>query len=219
MFSCELENPSDGINVNDVIMVNSQKTSILANGIDNTIITATLGSQSEDNKKIEFITDDGMFKGSENDSPKKFSITSSLKEAHCILISGTEEKANVLIQAKVGNYTNITTVDFKRAFAEVITVEASKLTIKSDGNDISELKVSLYRNVGQPTNKAIINFLVEPLDTALIDIVPLIYSDEKSKATTQIKSKNGYPGKVKITASTEAENSNLIESSLVLTIK
>lgn len=216
--SCNLEDPSEGINTDDVIQVKCEKTHLLADGVDNTIVTATLGNQSDDNKDIEFTTEAGSFRGSNNDDPKIFNITSSLKEAETVLVANTEEIKDVLIYAKVGNFKNSTRIDFERAYAEKMTLEASKLSIKKDGNDESEITVRLFRTVGEPTSKAVVNFETTALDTALVEIIPFA-STSGTTATAKVKSKNGYPGKVLITASTLNGENISISRSITISIE
>lgn len=214
---CKLEDPSEGINIDDVITLEVQKETLLADGVDNMVVKAKLGPQSDDNKEITFSTTNGNFKGSDGDKPMEFAITSSNKEAETIIITGTDVDENVIIYASVGDFTNSYSIQFERAYPEQMTIKANKLSIKTDGNDESTISIDLYREIGTPSDNTLINLKAIELDSAQVSILPFIYSTENA-ASVGVKSKNGYPGQVEIVATTDDGLGDVISASLILSI-
>lgn len=101
----------------------------------------------------------------------------------------------------MGGYNATQNIVFNRALPESMLFSSNLLTINTNGTDFATLTVQLFRNIGAPSNETQVFFELAPQDTALGITAPFALSFGNS-ATATLRSQNGLPGLVKVTAKT-----------------
>lgn len=208
LFGCELEDPQEGIKVEDVVKVHlkdGSSSNILADGVSQAEIVAELGSQSDANQSVTFTTDEGVFVEASGDNKTEYTVIASSKTAIVTLRASTKVKEKVTIKATVGDFVSTTNIEFKRAFPTDYCIDISPSIISTDKIATSTITIDLFRN-GIPNSvsdgtKVLLNWAPSsPNSNAEADFPPFVYVDE-GRATATIRSKNGIVGEVVITPS------------------
>ncbi|MBR9922871.1 MAG: hypothetical protein GYB31_18745 [Bacteroidetes bacterium] len=205
LTACELEDPAIGVDVSQIISLESEKTVLLADGLDRTTLTANLGTLADANQDITFSVEDGKFAEAPNNNPKLVTKTASGKVAEATVISSTTVAEEVIVSASVENFVAPVILTYERAYPQDLTVVADKQTVSTDRIDFAEVTVQLYRDMGFPSDNARIDLEVVMQDTASAEVLPFTYT-VGNLATIQIKSGNGKPGNVTLKCSTAGEN-------------
>ena len=213
---CDLDNPEDGIATSDIIVLSIDKDSILANGVDRAVLSATLGPLAEPDQEITFSTEQGTLSGSSAENPDLLTIKTSNKVAITTLQSNNVADDQVEVSAAVGDFKALQTLRFRRAYPDNMIFSAEKNTIDADRIDFATLTIQLFRDIGVPSLGTKINLEVIANDPGAADIKPFIFSGDDGSATVTVKSGNGQPGMVNIKASTRNQAGNTVSQILTL---
>ena len=205
-LGCDLNNPDDGIQTDDIITITPAAASLLADGESRMLITANLGSLSDPGKTITFRTGFGKFIAGEEENPQTFTINASHKTAEAILQSSTTTEDQVELSAEVGEFKALTFIKFERAWPDEMILTAEKNVVDADRIDFATLTAELFRETGTPSDETKVNFVITELDSAKAEIVPFALSDENASVTAKVKSANGKPGEVQVKAFTRNQD-------------
>ncbi|MCB0706975.1 MAG: hypothetical protein KDC34_16785 [Saprospiraceae bacterium] len=216
--ACDLQDPAVGVDVSQIISLEAEKLTLLADGLDRATLTATLGTLADANQEITFFTEDGKFAEADSGDPKMVTLVASGKSAEATLISSTTVAEEVIVNARVTNFVAPLKVTYERAYPQDLTVVADKQTVGTDRIDFAEVTIQLFRNSGSPSNNARIDFEVMMQDTATAEVLPFAYT-VGSTAIVHVKSGNGKPGNVTLKCITESENGANIERELEVTFE
>lgn len=163
--SCsEMEDPAENVELNNVLglslvnhlsLADLDSNSILADSVSSIIVKAVLGEESASGQVITFTTSHGYLTlpGETNNkvNVQSLSVTPGFREAFVVLHSGNKVQDNVLVAAKVGNFTNVKSVQFNASYPEVINVSPSASVV--DSIDTVSFIVEGFRNVGMISNE------------------------------------------------------------------
>ncbi len=212
LIACDLQDPEVGVFTEDVITLSLEKEDLLADSLDRVELTAQLQAQADANQTIVFTTEEGYFAGASSDNPDMFEIKSSSKKATATLVSSNLARDEIILSARVssgdGAFIAEQRVNFVKAAPELMILKLDEGVINADRNDVTDLRVSLFRNTGVPSTNARIDFEVIELDTAEVEILPFVFA-KNSNASVKVRSSNGLPGKVLIEGTVAGENGTI----------
>lgn len=221
--ACELENPDEGIPVEEVITLSAAESSLLADGKSSVVLTAQLGDASDPNLLVSFSTSRGTFLEAAGENT--YSIAASGKTATATLISSDIVDEEVVVVAAVASlndpsliFKTSETVSFMTAFPDDLLLTSSQTSISKTGLNDATLSTMLFRNTGVPSQDLKVNFKVIPLDTATVSLAPFAFTGDNATATTTVKSANLQAGKVRIIAETLNQNEEILSDTLDLNI-
>lgn len=179
--SCsELEDPAENVDLDTVIQLNLvnhetfeklDSTSILADSVSSVMLKAVLGEEISAGQVITFTTSHGYLTlpGETNNkvNVQSLSVTPGYREAFVVLHSGNRIQENVLVAAKVGDFTNIESVAFRTSFPEVVNVSPSATVV--DSLDTVSFSLEGHRNVGEISEEILYAIHVES-DSIVMDV-------------------------------------------------
>ena len=216
--ACDLSNPSDGIPIDQIVTLTSDKASVLANGVDKVVLTAELGPLSDAEQTVLFSTEDGELEGSDPENRRIFEKKTNERRAQAVLVSSVNAAEDVAVFAEVGDFKTQLDIVFRRAYPEAMKLTADKNVVDANRIDFATLEVELFRNEGKPSTNQLVDFQAVTLDSATAEIEPFAFT-EGSMAMIEIKSGNGQPGSVQVTATTQGEDGGELSQSLVITFE
>lgn len=225
--ACELTD--DGLfdpeqfSIDDVIEIKTEPSTILANGVDRTLVTATLKGHTPDGLEIEFETDGGTFAsvvddGTNSQNQQEIAVKASGKQAQVFLISSIEvTKTTVSATVKAldasaddTGFTVFSTISFTRANPDRIILSSNLRKQKADGQSVVEVTADLISpdNAGTVSKDTRIIFQVADASTgaAVPELRSEALSDASGKAKVQLSSRQARI--VRITASVESVESD-----------
>ncbi|MCX6219883.1 MAG: hypothetical protein NTZ69_02705 [Bacteroidia bacterium] len=149
----KLEDPTRGVNINDIFSITLDKEYVLANSQDFVNINVTLKELCDPNYDVSFEIDNGKFSGvapdKNNDEGKKMTIKASGKFVQARLISDNKVVDKVTIRVSLGLYKKDTTIIFIAANPDDLELIPDKHRIKADGIDKGIIKVNATRLAGK----------------------------------------------------------------------
>ncbi len=222
--SCELEDPTEGINSDDVIQLTAPASELLADGQDRLILTAELGPLAAGDESVSFQTSNGRFLLATEDDGQSVTTAASNKSAQATLVGSNLADDDVVVQATIeaenGELFQATLpLVFQRAYPDNMILTAEKSVIQSDRIDFANISIQLFRDSGTPSDKTIVHFEVIQLDSAQAEIVPFAFSGPDATLTTPIKSSNGLPGVIQLKATAETQDGSTLERVIELAIE
>ncbi|MCG8309622.1 MAG: hypothetical protein MI975_19665 [Cytophagales bacterium] len=202
-FACSLEDPTNGIPVEDILSISiSDNKELIANGQSTIEITAQLGSRVAEDQEVIFKTDQGRFQGTGSDSDgKEIKLNTSEKSIVVKLIADVQPNDFVGLSATTNGFTVFDEVAFKPAWPNAVFLTSDKLVVKPDRTDFTTLEVLLQRaeGTGRTSDNLIITVSSSITEGNLqIDIVPFVES-RGERAEFRVKSLNEEEGKAEIT--------------------
>lgn len=183
---CELQDPQEGLTTSDVITLSVSDTSLLADGVSLTVLTATLGPEASANQSITFDAGLGTF---EQVGTPATSITrlATGRSAEAVLITGTQVSDRVLISASItgisGNqsvtYTAEKRVTFARAYPDEIQLRLDNGRISASVGSSTTLTATLLRRSGFVSRDTEVAFEVQPAagDSVQVSIPEVAVAD------------------------------------------
>jgi adhesin/invasin len=139
------------VNPNDIITVRAEPSSVPADGStgNGTVIYATVSpSIPQAQRQVKFDASNGSFVGSATVTPDASNV------AHITLKSSTAGTS--IVTATVSGFTARTTVDFARALPDNIFVQSNDSVLTRNGNNSTQITVTLTRAVGQVSNNTVV---------------------------------------------------------------
>ncbi len=215
LFTCELEDPEEGILIDDIIKITTSKSVLNADGVDQMTITATLGDRADANQQITFTTTDGSFAGASTDLTNSFTINTSNREAIATLVADVNVEPEVTVAAQVGDFKASQIIAFERAYPDNMLGTLDRPIIAADRIDFATYSLSFFKEIGTASDGALVNFETSTLDSATAEVLPFVYSSNNT-ASVMVRSANGLPGKVMIMATTSNSDESTISDSVVL---
>jgi hypothetical protein len=229
---CQLEDPTVGLETQEIIDLVPDAQNLLADGQSQMIIRANLGPEVDANAQVTFRTEQGLFAGAagfpNSNNGQEFTRTASGKEATAVLVADLTENPNVSVSASITSdgsdgitYSDFEFLNFERAFPEEMLITTDNATLSADQGSSLDVKVLLLRNQGKVSNKTRINFSVSPVDTsqAQVEIVPFAFATGDSLITS-LRNRSDVPGQINLEANVKDENGAVIISeSIIIEVK
>ena len=218
LSSCDLLDPTEGVMLEDVIQLSAVETELLADGQDRTELIVTLGPEASPNQTVVLTTEQGRFAGALADEPQQLQLTIPGKEARVTLIADNRVGENVTVSAELSGFTAQQNLTFQRAFPDDMILSADVLSITADKVDFATLTVELFRSEGVPSDQAKVFFeWADNGTTATVQVPPFAFT-AGAMATATIRSLNGQPGEITLTAKVDDGNGGFVERALLFTL-
>jgi hypothetical protein len=220
MAGCELVDPREGLETNEVIQLSVSQAEVLADGRSRVVLTATLGPAVNGNRAVTFGTDQGMFDGSGTAGSDLIQVNSSGREARATLLTNTQPNERVTLTASVEAngqaFTDFAEVAFVPALPELISLRVTALQVSTTNE--TTLEVSLFRNEGAVSEGRRIDLSTTPVGgSAALAVVPDFIFSENGVASAVIQSRNDSTGMVRLTARTPAADGGELSQSIDIT--
>lgn len=214
-LSCQLENPQDGIRVDEVITIRLSSNTVLADGNSFVDVFATLESESQANLPITFRTEAGTFQetvgGVLSPNGQRITLIPSPREAKVTLKADNIVRSRVELAASVNSldpadeleYTATGQVQFVRAYPDQLFLSAAKDRLDAITDASTQLDVSLFR-AGEgvtPSESTKVEFAVFALDSSLTAAsVPIFAISQDGMAKADLTLNNLESGTLEVWA-------------------
>lgn len=179
LLACELEDPQEGLRVEDIIVLEATDSVLLADGRDLTVLQAQLGPQAAPNLSVAFTTNGGQFESSAGGT-NQVSVRASGNTAMATLQVGTQPQERVRVSAEVstndesGNpllFQADRVLEFRRAFPEFLRLTLSERSLLALPGEEADLRVELLRSMGQVSDGTEVFFAAEaPADGPVVSL-------------------------------------------------
>jgi len=213
-IACDLKDPLSDLDCDEIILLEADRTSAIANGENNIILTATLTEEVKANLKVTFRTDYGSFEGS--GQAKELEVTSIAKKAVARLVV-TNEFSDFVVSAQVeDNCQQFISLSTTPSLPHFIDFQTDELEIKADRSEQAMLTVKLFRNPGGGTisNNLRVSFdAIANNSNAEADLPDFGFSTD-GMVMVGLRSATDSTGVVTVTAMVESADGGVISESL-----
>ncbi|GAB4411398.1 MAG: hypothetical protein OHK0039_16560 [Bacteroidia bacterium] len=222
---CRLADPGIGIGVEDVLTLTTSRDTILADGRDALVVTATLGEAALSNQEVVFRTEQGRYAIAggfpDSDGGQRLALTTSGRTATALLIADRLPNDRVTISATVGDFTAIRTVHFARSYPTELLVTVDDPVVQAVQGARTELQVQLLRPLdqGQVSEGTRVSFSTgDPIDTLqpMVQLPPFAFAEDDVLRVPLTFVSRG--GQLTVLAQVRNPNGNLLASGSVVVL-
>ena len=213
--ACELPDPREDVDCNALLNVETDRTTALANGLDQIRISVTLDDEIRPEAQVTFSTDYGSFAGSGDRT--ELTVTPVAGKAEARLRTTREIRESATVFVRVEDYCE-TSVDIATlpAYPDLITLESDRSTITANRSEAANLTVSLFREAGKGavSDDIRIDFKTETTDgsDAEADVVDFAFVENET-ASVSLRSATDSTGVITVTACVEGADGTTLSDS------
>ncbi len=214
--SCtKLDDPVENVNVDDIIEIqvfngSDNVYSLPADSNSSVLLTGILGTRMKPGQSIEFSTTHGLLTlpgQTISEGKKTLTVDAAYREALVVLHSGKTPANDVIVSAKVGEFSNVLNLIFAEAYPELMNVGPA--FINAAVTDTSQISLFVSRNSGVVSDGVPFNIESIAPDTIPLNM-PTFGVFEGESAQVSISNPLGKVGVANVQITTPIANGDTI---------
>jgi|GEM_PF-2498656 len=193
--ACQLEDPKIDLNVDDVLQLVLDTTSLPADGQSTFVITATLLEHSDPNKTLVFSSTYGKFVNGSTANTSKTTLKCNGRTTQALLQVSNQVADRVFVTVDLESFTQQIELSTKPSLPDTLYLSPDSWVLKKNGGSVVTVTIQASKSIGQ-VSEMLPLFFSSP-NTAAQNLL-LNFNNlgqlKNGSATVQIKSNSDSTG-------------------------